>query len=104
MPGKKEKGKRKNKYQTYEAGKNQKGYRVLWVHTSIKAEADNKKRMKRINRAQKALEELNPKLNAYHLKTEKQIKEAVNQICKNVSSFLDVKITKGRKRIDQRIP
>ena len=52
----------------------------------------------------KALEELVPKLNAYHLKTEKQIKAAVKEICKNVSDYLEVKITKGRKRIDQRIP
>lgn len=93
-----------NKYRTYEAGKNKKGYRVIWVHTSLKAEDDGKRRSKRIDRAQKALEELVPKLNAYHLKTEKQIKAAVKEICKDVSDYLDVKITMGRKRIDQRIP
>ena len=93
-----------NKYRTYEAGKNKKGYRVIWVHTSLKAEDDKKRRLHRIDHAQKALEKLVPKLNAYHLKTQKQIKAAVNEICKDVSDYLDVKITLGRKRIDQRIP
>lgn len=102
-PHSRKKGKT-NKYRTYEAGKNKKGYRILWVHTSLKAEDDHKRRMIRINRAQKAFKELIPKLNAYHLKTEKQIKKAVDEICKDIGSFLDVKITKGRKRIDQRIP
>jgi hypothetical protein len=34
---------------------------------------------KKIDKAQKALEELFPKLNAYHLKTQKEIKAAVDQ-------------------------
>ena len=102
-PHSRKKGKT-NKYRTYEAGKNKKGYRVIWVHTSLKAEDDGKRRSNRIDRAQKALEELVPRLNAYHLKTQKQIQTAVNEICKDVSDYLDVKITKGRKRIDQRIP
>lgn len=102
-PHSRKKGKT-NEYRTYEAGKNKKGYRVLWVHSSLKAEDDQKKRLIKIESAQKALEELNPKLNAYHLKTQKQIKTAVNIICKDVSDYLEVKITTGRKRIDQRIP
>lgn len=95
---------RLNKYRTYEACKNKKGYRVIWVHSSLKADEDREKRLKKIDRAQKALEQIAPKLNAYHLKTEKQIKAAVENICKEVNGYLDVKITKGRKRIDKRIP
>ena len=49
--------------------------------------------MRRIDRAQKALAELVPKLNAYHLKTQKQIQTSVDEICKDVSEYLDVKIT-----------
>jgi transposase len=93
-----------NKYRTYEAGKNKKGYRVIWVHSSSKAGEDRKKRLIKIDQAQKALEELAPKLNAYHLKTQKQIQTSVDKICKDVSDFLDVKVTLGRKRIYKRIP
>ncbi len=93
-----------NKYRTYEAGKNKKGYRVIWVHSSSKAQEDRKKRLKKIDIAQKALEELAPKLNAYHLKKQKEIKAAVDKICEKVSAYLDVKITSGRKQISKRIP
>ena len=93
-----------NKYRTYEAGKNKKGYRVIWIHSSLKAGEDSKKRLEKIDRAQKALEEIVLKLNAYHLKTQKQIKTAVENICKDVNEYLDVKITEGRKRVDKRIP
>ena len=93
-----------NKFRTYEAGKNKKGYRVIWVHSSSKEQEDKKRRLKKIAKAQKALEELIPKLNAYHLKTQKQITKAVNKICEKVEGLIDVKITKGRKQILKRIP
>ena len=92
------------KYRTYEAGMNKKGYRIIWVHSSSKAEEDRKKRLRKIDHAQKALEDLVPKLNAYHLKTQKEIKAAVDKICKDVNAFLDVKITLGRKQISKIIP
>ncbi len=93
-----------NKYKTHEAGKNKKGYRIIWVHSSSKARDDKNRRMKRIDNAQKALEELMPRLNAYRLKTPKQIKAAVDKICKDVKELIDVKITSGRKQIYKRIP
>ena len=93
-----------NKFRTYEAGKNKKGYRVIWIHSSNKAREDKKKRLKKIDKAQKALEELTPKLNAYHLKTQKEIKAAVDKICKDVAGLIEVKITLGRKQIYKRIP
>ncbi|CAB1059927.1 hypothetical protein D1BOALGB6SA_4692 [Olavius sp. associated proteobacterium Delta 1] len=93
-----------NKFSTYEAGKNSKGYRIIWVHSSSKEQEDKKRRLKKIAKAQKALEELIPKLNAYHLKTEKQIAKAVKKICEKVDGLIDVKITKGRKQICKRIP
>ena len=93
-----------NKFRTHEAGKNKKGYRVIWVHSSSKARDDKKRRLRKIEKAQKALEELAPKLNAYRLKTPKQIKAAVDKICKDVKEWMDVKITSGRKQIYKRIP
>ncbi len=93
-----------NKFRTYEAGKASKGYRIIRVHSSSKEQEDKKRRLKKIDEAQKALEELIPKLNAYHLKTQKQITKAVNKICKQVEGLIDVKITKGRKQICKRIP
>jgi transposase len=93
-----------NKFRTHEAGKNKKGYRVIWIHSSSKAEEDRKKRLRKIDRAQKALGKLVPKLNAYHLKTQKEIKAAVDKICKDVNALLDVKITLGRKQISKIIP
>jgi len=93
-----------NKYRTYEAGKNTKGYRVIWVHSSSKDQDEKHRRLKKIDKAQKAMQELIPKLNAYHLKTQKQITKAVNKICNQVPGLIDVKITKGRKQICKRIP
>jgi transposase len=93
-----------NKFKTYEAGKTTKGYRIIWVHCSSKEQEDKNRRLKKIDKAQKALEELIPKLNAYHLKTQKQITKAVNKICEQVEGIIDVKITKGRKQICKRTP
>ena len=70
----------------------------------LRARKIKKEGLKKIDRAQKALEELIPKLNAYHLKTQKDITKAVNKICKDVQGLIDVKITKGRKQILKRIP
>jgi transposase len=98
------KNKEINKFKTYEAGKNSKGYRVIWVHCSSKQQEDKKRRLKKLDKAQKALQELIPKLNAYHLKTQKDITKAVNKICLDVQGLIDVKITKGRKQILKRIP
>jgi transposase len=58
-----------------------------------------KKRRKKIDKAIAQLEELAPKLNAYHLKTKKEIKTAVEKICKSVNEFVDVKISTKRKQI-----
>ena len=93
-----------NVFRTYEAGNNTKGYRVIWVHTSSKARDDKKRRLKKIDKAQKKLEELLPKLNTCRLKKPKQIKAAVDKICKDISKLIDVKITSGRKQIYKRIP
>ena len=91
------------KYMTYEGDKTALGYRLIWVHSSSKDEEDKKRRQKRINKAIKALEELSPKLNAYHLKTKKEIQAAVDKICINVKDLVNVKILTDRKQIKVKV-
>ena len=70
---------------------------------SSKQEDDQARRQKKIDKAMVALEELSPKLNAYHLKTKKEIRAAVDSICKGIKEFLDVKILTERKQIKVKI-
>ncbi|MHC4734583.1 MAG: IS1634 family transposase [Planctomycetota bacterium] len=92
-----------NIFKTYEAGRTKKGFRIIWVHSSSKQEDDQVRRQKKIDSAIVALKELSPKLNAYHLKTKKEIRAAVDSICKGIKEFLDVKIVTERKQIKVKI-
>ena len=69
------------------------------MHSSAKHEDDRGRRQKKIDKAITQLEELTPKLNAYHLKTQKEIKTAVDRICKPVKEFIDVDILTERKPV-----
>ncbi|NOX33991.1 MAG: hypothetical protein GXP56_09690 [Deltaproteobacteria bacterium] len=62
-----------NIYKTYELQPDKKGFRNIFVHSSSKQLDDEKKRQKRIKKALSELEALSPRLNAYHLKTKKQM-------------------------------
>jgi len=92
-----------NIFKTYEADRTKNGFRIIWVHSSSKQEDDQARRQKKIDKAIAALEELSPKLNAYHLKTKKEIRAAVDSICKGIKQFLDVKILTERKQIKVKI-
>jgi len=92
-----------NTFKTYEADSTKNGFRIIWVHSSSKQEDDQARRQKKIDKAMVALKELSPKLNAYHLKTKKEIRAAVDRICKGVREFLDVKILAERKQIKVKI-
>jgi len=92
-----------NIFKTYEADRTKKGFRIIWVHSSSKQEDDQVRRQKKIDKAMVALEELSPKLNAYHLKTKKEIRAAVDSICKGIKEFLEVKILTERKQIKVKI-
>ena len=50
-----------------------------------------------------SIEELQPKLNAYHLKTKKEIKSAVDRICSGISEYLNVRILTERKQIKVKV-
>jgi transposase len=88
-----------NSYKTHEAKRTKAGYRIIFVHSSAKREDDQARRKKKIDKAVAQLEELASKLNAYHLKTKKEIKAAVDRICKPVKEFIDVDIVTDRKQV-----
>jgi transposase len=92
-----------NIFKTYEADRTKNGFRIIWVYSSSKKEEDIARRQKRIDKATEALKELSPKLNAYHLKTKKEIRAATDSICKGIKQFLDVKILTERKQIKVKI-
>lgn len=87
-----------NVYKTYEGKGTKEGFRIIFVHSSSKQKEDEARRRKKIEDAIRKLEELSPKLNAYHLKTPKEIKAAVEKICKEVKEFIDVKLLTERKQ------
>ncbi len=89
----------KNIYKTYEPKKTGKGFRTIYIHSSSKQEDDEAKRRKKIEKSIAQLKDLSPKLNAYHLKTNKEIKAAVDGICKPVKGLVNVKILSERKQI-----
>jgi transposase len=92
-----------NVFKTYEADRTETGFRIIWVHSSLKQEDDKARRQKKIDKAIAALEALSPKLNTYHLKTKEEIQVAVDSICKGVKGFLEVKIVTERKQIKVKV-
>lgn len=92
-----------NIYKTYEHKPTKNGFRIIFVHSSSKQEDDAAKRQKKLDKAIAQLEELSLKLNAYHLKTKKEIKAAVEDICKSLKGLLKVKILTDRKQIRVKI-
>jgi transposase len=92
-----------NIYKTYEHKRTKEGFRLIFVHSSLKQKDDEDRRMKKIEKAIANLEELSPRLNAYHLKTLKQIKAAVQRITKDVKDFIDVKVITHRKQVKVKV-
>ena len=92
-----------NIYKTHEPERTKKGFRIIFVHSSSKQEDDAGRRRAKIEKAIAKLEDLSPKLNAYHLKTSKEIKAAIDAICKDAKGFINVKIATERKQIRVKI-
>jgi transposase len=88
-----------NIYKTYETKRTKMGFRLIFVHSSLKKKDDEGKRQQKIEKAVGKLEELSPKLNAYHLKTKKEIQTSINKICGNVRAFIDIEIVTVRKQV-----
>ncbi len=92
-----------NIYRTFEPERSKHEFRIIWFHSSSKQQDDQIRRQKKIDKAIVALKELSPKLNAYHLKIKKEIKAAVDGICKGIKKLIDVKIVTKRKQIKVKI-
>ncbi len=92
-----------NVYRTYEGERTKEGFRVIFVHSSSKQKEDESRRQNQIEKVFSKLEELSLKLNAYHLKTKKEIKSAIDKICKDVKEFIDVKIITERKQVKVKV-
>jgi len=92
-----------NTYKTFEPERTKHGFRIIWVHSSSKQQDDQVRRRKKVDKAIVKLKELSPKLNAYHLKTKKEIKAAIDGICQGIKQFIDVKIVTERKQIKVKI-
>ena len=92
-----------NTYKTHETEPTKNGYRIIFVHSSTKQEDDQGRRQKKIDKAVLQLEELAPRLNAYHLKTKKEIKTALDRICKGVQGLIDVNVATERKQVKVKV-
>ena len=92
-----------NIYKTYESKRTKDGFRIIFAHSSLKQREDKARRKKKIDKAIAKLNELSPKLNAYHLKTKKEIKAAVDKICREVQGLIDVKILTERKQFKVKV-
>lgn len=92
-----------NIYKTCEVEGVKENFRTIFVHSSLKKKEDEDRRLAKIEKANRKLEELSPKLNAYHLKSENEIKSAVNKICKEVKEFINVKILTDRRQIKVKV-
>ena len=64
-------------YKTCEVEQTKEGYSLYWIHSSIKAEQDAKRREEQLAKIDEALTELSTKLNRYYLKTSEQITKAI---------------------------
>ena len=64
-------------YKTCEVEQTKEGYSLYWIHSSIKAEQDAKRREEQLAKIDEALTELSTKLNRYYLKTSEQITRAI---------------------------
>lgn len=90
-------------YKTYEPDNKLQGFRIVWVHSSSKADDDKNRRTHKINDALIKLDELSKKLNKRRLKTKKQIQAAIDKICHKSEDFISVKIKSIRKQVKVRI-
>lgn len=79
-------------FYTFEAGLTNKGYRLIWILSTAKAEQDQKTRERRLSNAETELVNLSGKLNRYKLKTREQIEAAVTGAVKKVKELIDVEI------------
>lgn len=96
----KENSRKRGEYITYrikEVSKTKEGFRLLWVHSSSKAEQDEHRRRVKIEKAEQFLKDLDSKLNQYYLKTEEQIQKAIEKGLGKTRQFFDIEIIAKEK-------
>ena len=86
-------------YRTYEDNRSQEGYRLIWVHSSAKAAQDRSRREHRLSKVVTSLEELQPRLNRYQLKTKAQVQAAVEKVSKTAGELLTIKIVEHKHSV-----
>ncbi len=79
-------------YRMKEGAKTKEGFRLLWVHSSTKAQQDKQRRAIKIQKAQDALEELKTRLNRYYLKTQASIQKAIDKALGKTAQFFEVEL------------
>lgn len=87
------------RYRTYEGEPSQEGYRIVWIHSSLKETQDKSRREHRLAKAQERLQALQRGLNRYKLKTRNQIEAAVEKASKAVGNLLDIDIVEQKETI-----
>jgi transposase len=69
-----------DRYELAQGDDQAKGYRLLWIRSSQKAEQDAQSRARSLAKALEALKELQGRLNRYRLKNRQSIDQAITQI------------------------
>ncbi len=90
-------------YRIKEADLTKEGFRLLWVHSSSKAEQDKHRREVKIEKAQQFLDDLTTKLNQYYLKTEQQIQKAIEKGLDKAIQFFEIEIVKKEQVVKKQI-
>lgn len=80
------------------------GYRLVWVHSSQKAEQDMQSREGRLLKASESIEGMKLKSGKYKLKSEKAINEKVDKALEQykVLGLIDYTVTKSKEKITKR--
>jgi len=94
---------RQHCFYTFETGPTEKGYRLIWILSTAKAEQDQKTRERRLAKAETNLNELAGKLNRYKLKTRNQIEAAAAKAITSVKELIDIELLEHKISYSKKI-
>jgi transposase len=90
-------------FYTFEGSPTEKGYRLIWILSSAKAQQDQKTRERRLAKAETDLAEITGKLNRYKLKTRDQIEAAVTKAMKNTKELFDLELIEHKTSYEKKV-
>lgn len=90
-------------FYTFEASPTDKGYRLIWILSTTKAEQDQNTRDRRLDKAEIELAGLSGGLNRYKLKTREQIEAAVGKATKNTKDLFDIEIIEHKQTYQKKV-